>query len=114
VPDPKGKEARGVLTFDDQQKQLQVAPAKRAVVTVPYSAIDKCTYEYTNERRITMTHEKLHWLEIDYHDQGAHKTLILRMEGHDAPRILVALKDHAGVDAEILGNADKRRGGIFH
>jgi hypothetical protein len=33
---------------------------------------------------------------------------VLRMEKHEYLRILDALKTHAGVDAQILGNADKR------
>jgi hypothetical protein len=110
VPDAKGKEAKAVLTFNDNDKMLQVNPAKREPISIPYSEIDGASYEYTNERTIAMTHEKMHWLEIQYHNGDAHKKLLLRMDGHDAPRIQVAFKAHTGIEPEILGNADKRHG----
>jgi hypothetical protein len=110
VPDEKGKEAKATLTFNDNDKVLQVNPAKREAISIPYGEIDKASYEYTNERTIAMTHEKMHWLEIEYHEGDAHKKLLLRMDGHDAPRIQVAFKAHTGIEPEILGNADKRHG----
>lgn len=110
VPDDNGKEAKAVLTFNDNHKILQVNPAKRESIAIPYENIDKASYEYTNERTIAMTHEKAHWLEIEYHNGDVHKKLLLRMDGHDAPRIQVAFKSHTGIEPEILGNADKRHG----
>jgi hypothetical protein len=51
---------------------------------------------------------KSHWLEIDYHDQDIPKSFVLRMDKHEYLHILDALKSHAGIDTQILGNADKR------
>jgi len=94
------------------------------VVNIPYGKIDKCAYEYTKKHRINegsiatapvgvgavvmLTKSMNHWLEIDYHEQDIPKVFVLRMDKHDYIRILDSLKAHAGIDAEILGNADKR------
>jgi hypothetical protein len=113
VPDLKGKQAKAVLTFNDTDKLVEVRSSKRQPVDIPYAAIDKASYQYTNERTPALTEEKIHWLEIDYHDQDAHKVLVVRMKGREHIAILDALKAHTGIDAEILGNADKRRGHKF-
>jgi len=115
MPDAKGKPKKAVLTFSDKDKAVEVRPAKGGEsVSIPYSQIDKCAYEYTTERTITLTEAKSHWLEIDYHDQDARKVLVLEMQKKDYLRILDAVKAHTGLDAEILGNADKRHGNIWH
>jgi hypothetical protein len=124
VPNLKGKQIDAVLTFSDQDKAVEVRPAKGDAVNIPYSAIDKCSYEYTKKHRINegtvamaptgvgavlmLTKAKSHWLEIDYHEQDTVKAFVLRMDKDEYPRILDALKSHTGIDAEILGNADKR------
>jgi len=110
VPNLQGKHIKAVLTFSDNDKALEVRPAKGDPVTIPYGQIDKCSYEYTAELTIGFTEARSHWLKIDYHDQDAHKAFVLLMDKHDYLRILDALKTHTGIDAEILGNADKRRG----
>jgi hypothetical protein len=109
VPDEKGKERKAVLTFDDQDKALEVRPAKQELVKIPYGQIDKCSYEYTKD----VMAAKIHWLEIHYHEQEAPKVLVLEMPGHAAIHILDALKAHAGIDAEILGNANKRHESVW-
>jgi hypothetical protein len=114
IPNLKGKESRAVLIFSDTDKAVEVRPAKGALVTVAYGQIDKCLYSYTTELTIGLTEAKNHWLEIDYHDQDAHKVLVLQMDKHEYVRILDALKTHTGIDAEILGNADKRHEKIWH
>jgi hypothetical protein len=113
VPDLKGKEAKAVLLFDDTDKTINVRPAKLVPVNIPYGNIEKCAYEYTDERTVALAEAKVHWLEIDYREGDAHKVLMLRMTSRNHIRILDALKSHTGIDAEILGNADKRRGGIW-
>jgi hypothetical protein len=104
VPNLKGKEIKAVLTFSDQDKAIRVHPAKGAEVTIPYSQIEKCDYEYTNG----VMGDKSHWLKIDYHDQDARKEFVLLMDKHEYLRILDALKNHTGIDAAVLGNANKR------
>ncbi|HLV86061.1 MAG TPA: hypothetical protein VKV39_03730 [Candidatus Sulfotelmatobacter sp.] len=113
VPDLKGKQSKAVLSFDDQAKTIEVRPVKRDAVEIPYGSIDKCSYEYTNEGTM-ISDSKVHWLDIEYHEKDTHKTMVVRMTKHDAIRILDALKAHTGIDAEILGNADKRHGTGWH
>lgn len=104
VPNQKGKQIKAVLTFSDHDKSIEVRPAKGVAVTIPYSQIDKCNYEYTE----ALMGAKNHWLEIDYRDQDAHKVLVLLMEQKEYLRILDALKAHTGIEAAVLGNAHKR------
>ncbi len=101
VPNLKGKQIKAVLTFSDQDKAIEVHPAKGAAVSIPYGQIDKCDYEYTN----TVVGERNHWLKIDYHDQDAPKVFVLLMDKHEYLPILDALKAHTGIEAEVLGNA---------
>ena len=124
VPDAKGKQTKAVLTFSDDHSAVEVYPAKGQAVNIPYSQIDKCSYEFTKRHRISegtvltapvgagavlmLTKSTSHWLEIDYHDQDLPRVFVLRMDKLNYLRILDALKAHTGKDAEILGNADKR------
>jgi hypothetical protein len=123
VPDTKGHQAKVVLTFSDNDKAIEVRPAKGNAVTIPYDEIDKFSYEFTKKHRVTegtvltapiggaivmLTKSKSHWLEINYHDQDLPKVFVLRMDKHNYIRILDAIKAHTGKDAEVLGNADKR------
>ena len=115
MPDAKGKPKKAVLTFSDNDKAVEVRPAKGGdSVSVPYTHIDKCAYEYTTELTMTLTEAKNHWLEIDYHEQDARKVLLLRMEKKDYLHILDAVKTHTGIEVQILGNADKRHEKIWH
>jgi hypothetical protein len=104
VPNPKGKEIKAVLTFSDQNKAIEIHPAKGATVTIPYGQIDKCDYEYTDARM----GDRNHWLKIDYHDQDARQEFVVLMDKHEYLRILDALKAHTGIEAAVLGNAKKR------
>jgi hypothetical protein len=100
----KGKQIKAVLTFSDQAKAIEVHPAKAEAISIPYGQIDKCDYEYTD----ALMGERNYWLKIDYHDQDAHKVLLLLMDKRNYIQILDALKTHTGIDAEIVGNAKKR------
>ena len=125
VPDLKGRQTKAVLIFSDGDKAVEVRPAKGDAVSIPYAEIDKCSYEYTKKHRVAsgiiigavspltglivfLTKSKSHWLEIDYHDQDLPHAYILRMHKRDYVHILEAVKTHVGIDAEVLGNADKR------
>jgi hypothetical protein len=126
MPDPNGRQTKAVLTFSDNDKAIEVRPAKGDPMTIPYVQIDTFSYEYTRKHRIKqgaivmlasiaagaivmMTKSRSHWLEIDYHDQEVPKAFVVRMDKHDYIHILDAVKSHTGKDAEILGNADKRK-----
>jgi len=104
VPNLQGKQIKAVLTFSDNDKAVEVRPAKGDPVNISYSQIDKCSYEYTN----ALMGDKNYWLKVEYHDQDAHKVLVLLMTKNNYIRILDALKTHTGIDAEIVGNAKKR------
>ena len=114
VPTPKGQHIKAVLTFSDRDKAVEVRPAKGVAVNIPYATINKASYEYTTELTIGLTEAKNHWLQLDYQEQDAPKTFVLMMDKHNYLRILDALKKHTGIDAEILGNADKRHEKLWH
>jgi len=114
VPTPKGQHIKAVLTFSDRDKAVEVRPAKGVAVNIPYATINKASYQYTTELTIGLAEAKNHWLELDYHEQDAPKTFFLMMDKHNYLRILDALKKHTGIDAEILGNADKRHEKLWH
>lgn len=125
VPDAKGGQVKAVLTFSDNDKAVEVRPAKGAAVSIPYAEIDKFSYEFTRKHRINdasivtapigvgavmmLTRSKDHWLQIDYREQDVPKTYVVRMDKHEYLHILDAVKSHTGKDTEVLGNADKRR-----
>jgi LmbE family N-acetylglucosaminyl deacetylase len=104
VPNQKGQQIKAVLTFSDQDKAIEIRPAKGTTVNIPYDHIDKCEYEFTD----ALMGAKNHWLEIHYRDQELPKVFVLLMDEHEYLHILDALKAHAGMDAEVLGNAKKR------
>ncbi len=124
VVDAKGRENKAVLMFSDNDKAVEVRPARGNAVSIPYAAIDKFSYEFTKRHRVNegtvftapigigavamLTKSRSHWLEIDYKDQDLTKAYVLRMDKKNYIRILDAIKAHTGKDAEILGNADKR------
>jgi len=113
MPNTKGKEIKALLTFSDNDKAIEVRPKKGQSVAVPYSEIDKCTYEYTESLSLLLRSSKTHWLQVDYRDHDAHRILVLRLHKGNYIRVLDALKTHTGMDAELFGNANKRRGDLF-
>ena len=124
VPDSKGRQIKAVLTFSDDDKAVEVKPIKGDTVSIPYAEIYKFSYEYTKRHRVNeesifaaavgvgaivmLTHSKSHWLEIDYRVGNVPKSFVLRMDKRDYIHILDAVKAHTGMDAEVLGNANKR------
>ena len=121
LADAKGKQAEARLIFSDDNKNLAVRVADRDVVTVPYDQLDKVSYEYTKKHRITqgavvmiaslgagaivmLTKSKSHWLYIDYHEQNAPKSVVLRMDKNDYKKIFEAVKTHTGKEVQFLGD----------
>src|SRR5713101_9313740 len=120
LADAKGKQADARLIFSDNNKNLVVRVADRDFVTVPYDQLDKFSYEYTKKHRITqgaivmvaslgagaivmLTKSKSHWLYIDFHEQNAPKTLVLRMDKKEYKNIFEAVKAHTGKEVQFLG-----------
>jgi hypothetical protein len=88
--------------------------------------LDKVSYEYTKKHRITqgalvmvaslgagavvmMTKSKSHWLYIDYHEQNAPKTLVLRMDKHEYKNIIAAVTADTGKEVQFLGDAGGKK-----
>jgi hypothetical protein len=124
LADAKGKQADASLIFSDNNKNIAVRVADRDFVTIPYDQIDKFSYEYTKKHRITqgavvmiaslgagaivmLTKSKSHWLYIDFHDQNAPKTVVLRMDKKEFKNIFDAVKTHTGKEVEFLGDAQE-------
>ena len=104
LPNAKGQLFESVLIFSDNDKAIEVRPRKKGEkVTVPYAEIDKCSYEYTD----SVSAGRTHWLQVDYHDQDVPKVLVVQMRKKDYLHILDSLKAHTGIDAVVLGNANK-------
>jgi len=125
IPDGHGHQTKAVLMFSDADKAIEVVPVKGDHVNIPYAQIDRCSYEFTRKHRVAsgiavgsvlppaglivfLTHSRSHWLEVDYHEQDLPKVFVLRMDKRDYVHVLEALKAHTGLEAEVLGNADKR------
>ena len=122
LADAKGKQADASLVFSDNNKNVVVRVADRDFVTVPYDQLDKFSYEYTKKHRITqgaivmvaslgagaivmLTKSKSHWLYVDFHEQNAPKSVVLRMDKHEYKSIIEAVKTHTGKEVEFLGDA---------
>ena len=121
VADAKGKQADASLIFSDNNKTVIVRVADRDFVTIPYDQLDKVSYEYTKKHRVTqgaivmvasfgagaivmLTKSKSHWLYIDYHDQNAPRTVVLRMDKHEYKNIIAAVTTHTGKEVQFLGD----------
>jgi len=127
LADAKGKQADARLIFSDNNKNVVVRVADRDFVTIPYDQLDKFSYEYTKKHRVTqgaivmvaslgagaivmLTKSKSHWLYIDFHEQNAPKSVVLRMDKNEYQKIFDAVKTHTGKEVEFLGDAkDKQK-----
>src|SRR6185503_4442895 len=123
--DPKGKQTDAQLVFSDSAGKLIVRVADRDFVTVPYDKLDKFSYEYTKKHRVTqgaivmvaslgagaivmLTKSKSHWLYVDFHEQDAAKSVVLRMDKNEYKKIFDAIKTHTGKDVEFVGDAKEK------
>src|SRR5258708_18978943 len=119
VAGPSGKQVEARLVFSDTNKNMVVRVAERDFGTVPYDQVDKVSYEYTKKHRITqgaivmvaslgagaivmLTKSKSHWLYINFHEQNAPKSVVLRMDKNEYKKILEAVVNHTGKDVEML------------
>lgn len=122
LADAKGKQADANLLFNDTSKTVIVRVADRDFVTIPDDQLDKVSYEYTKKHRVTegaaslgagaivmLTKSKSHWLYIDYHDQNAPKTVVLRMDKGNYKKIIAAVNTHTGKEVQFLGDVGKTK-----
>jgi hypothetical protein len=120
LADAKGKQADARLIFSDINQSLVVRVADHDFVTVPYNRLDNFSYEYTKKHRVTqgaivmvaslgagaivmLTKSKSHWLYIDFHEQNASRSVVLRMDKKEYPQIFEAVKNRTGKEVEFLG-----------
>jgi hypothetical protein len=126
LADVKGKQAEARLIFSDEGKSVIVRSMDRDVVNIPYSSIDKLSYDYAKKHRITqgaivmvaslgagaivmLTKSKSHWLYIDFHEQNTPKSVVLRMDKNEYKKIFDAVKTHTGKDVQFIGEAGKQK-----
>src|SRR5205807_6648345 len=118
LADAKGKQSDASLIFSDNNKDVVVRVADRDFVTIPYDQLDKFSYEYTKKHRVTqgaivmvaslgagaivmLTKSKSHWLYIDFHEQNAPKSVVLRMDKNSYKSICDAVKTYTGKEVEF-------------
>jgi hypothetical protein len=127
LADAKGKQADARLILNDTDKNLVIQVSDRDLVTIPYENVDKFSYEFTKKHRVTqgaivmiasfgagaivmLTKSKSHWLYIDYQEQNAPKSLVLRLDKKDFQKIIASIKAHTGKDVQMLGEDGKTKG----
>ena len=116
LADVKGKQANIDLIFSDPKESIIVnVAAGHTIASIPYAATDKLSYEYSKHHRIKqgaivmvaslgagaivmLTSSKSHWLTIEYHEENAPKTLVLRMDKSEYQKILKTAKTATGKD----------------
>src|SRR2546426_7367085 len=125
LADAKGKQAEANMILSDNNKNIVVRVADRDAVTIPYDQLDKLSYEYTKKHRITqgaivmvaslgvgaivmLTKSKSHWLYIDFHEQSAPKSVVLRMDKNQYKSIIDAVKTHTGKEVALLKEGEKK------
>jgi hypothetical protein len=113
LADAKGKQTDAALIFSDTNQTVSVRVADHDFAAVPYSQLDKFSYEYTKKHRVTqgaivmvaslgagaivmLTKSKSHWLYMDFHEQNVPRNLVLRMDKREYKNILEAVKTHTG------------------
>jgi len=126
LADAKGKQADARLTLSDTGKNVVIRVSDRDLVSIPYENVDKFSYEFTKKHRVTqgaivmlaslgagaivmLTKSKSHWLYIDYHEQNAPKSLVLRLDKSDYQKVIGSIKTHTGKDVEMLGEEGKKK-----
>jgi len=124
LADAKGKQADARLIFSDSANSVLIRVSDHNVASIPYDSLDKLSYEYTKKHRITagaitmvfslgagavvmLTKSKSNWLYIDYHEQTAPKSVVLKLNKKDLHKIFDAAKTHTGKEVINLGNAGK-------
>jgi hypothetical protein len=125
IADAKGKQSDALLIFSDSSKKLVVRVADQDFVATPYDQLDKFSYEYTKKHRVTqgaivmvaslgagaivmLTKSKSHWLYIDFHEQAAPKSIVLRMDKNQYRSIIDAVKTHTGKEVEFLKEGERK------
>jgi hypothetical protein len=113
----ESKEARVDLTISDTR--LTIEEPKESPVEVPYSSIQKMTYEFDRHHRIfggalvsvlspaagiimMSTKTKSHWLVVEYDPGNGLKTVVLRLDKSNYQKVLTALESKSGKQVDSL------------
>ena len=122
LADAKGQQTRANLIFQEGEKALLVRTGDMTVAEVPYSNIDKLSYDYSKKHRITsgaivmvasigagaivmLTKSKSHWFTVDYHEGAVPKSLVFRLHKDDYKRVLETAKTQTGKEITFLKDA---------
>ncbi|MDE3202016.1 MAG: hypothetical protein KGN79_13965 [Acidobacteriota bacterium] len=126
LADAKGKQVDARFTLSDEGKKVIIQVSDRDVAVISYDNIDKFSYEYTKKHRVTqgaivmvaslgagaivmLTKSKSHWLYIDYREDNAAKSIVLRLDKKDYQKVFESIKAHTGKDVIYLNAADKSK-----
>jgi hypothetical protein len=126
LADAKGKQTDAALIFSDTNQRVVVRVADRDFLTIPYDHLDKFSYEYTKKHRVTqgavvmvaslgagaivmLTKSKSHWLYVDFHEQAATKSVVLRMDKGQYKSILEAVRIHTGKEVGFAQDNGKEK-----
>jgi hypothetical protein len=126
LADAKGKQTDAALIFSDTNQTVLVRVADRDFLTIPYDHLDKFSYEYTKKHRVTqgavvmvaslgagaivmLTKSKSHWLYVDFREQSAARSVVLRMDKSQYKAILEAVKTHTGKEVEFDQDTGKSK-----
>jgi hypothetical protein len=122
LADPKGQQTPANLIFEEGTKSLLVRTRDVTVAEIPYSNIDKLSYDYSKRHRITsgaivmvasigagaivmLTKSKSHWFTVDYHEGTVPKSLVLRLHKDEYKKVLETAKAQTGKDITFIKDA---------
>ncbi len=120
-----GTLTNATVTFSDDTKAVVVRVADGRLLTISYNQIDKLSYEYTKKHRIkqgvalgllspgtgiivAFTKSKNHWLDIDFHEEKALNTLVLKLDKRDYQKVCDAAKVRTGKEVAMLGKTSTK------
>ena len=121
VPDGKKvREKRVELVFANHE-QLLVKSEDRALVTIPFSKIDKIDYEFAKRHRtgegaavmalslgagaiVMLTKTTSHWMGVEFQEDGRRKQLLLRLDKSDYRSVIAAAESQTGKKVEMLAS----------
>ena len=120
----KTKDVQVELTFVGKNK-LVVRKAGATIAEIPYSTIDRISYEYNQRHRIAEgaallafslgasailmgSKTKTHWMAVEYKQENLPKTLIVRLDKDEYQGAIATAEAETGKKVERLGD----KGGI--
>jgi len=120
--DAKGKQTSVNLILEGGTRRILAQVAERVVAEIPYSSIDRITYDYSKQHRIKegaivmvaslgagavvmLTSSKSHWFTVDYHDGPAAKSAVFKLSGKEYKDVLRTARAQTGKEIEFIKDA---------